>query len=203
MRRLIRNKRGMSAVIGAIFTVIVFLAGFSFIMWEVTQYDSHQQVINARNQLDQDQKNEIIEISNPSTKGTTQILFNVTNQGSVTAHIVALWVTEYVGTIETAHFGPVSNSTYINPAITIPFSVSPEGGLGPDKSYLVKVVTERGNVAVKGWASLSTSLTIGYDPSSVYRGGIVTINGTLTRTSDGVGISGKSIHMYLSNGSDW
>jgi 5-hydroxyisourate hydrolase-like protein (transthyretin family) len=192
----------MSAVIGAIFTVIVFLSGFSFIMWEVTQYDSHQGVITTRNQLDQDQKNEILEISQPSTQGTTAILFNVTNQGSVTAHVVALWVTEYTGTIETAHFGPISNSTYINPSSIIPFSVSPAGGLKRDKSYMLKVVTERGNIATKGWASLSIALTIGYGPPAVYKNGIVTVSGQLTLIGLG-GLDGKQINLFRSEGSDW
>lgn len=203
MRRLIKNKRGISAVIGAIFTVVIFLAGFSFIMWQVTQYDTHQQTIYDRNREDQEQKNEIIEISQLTTEGTTNILFDVTNEGSVTAHVVSLWITEYSGTTETSHFGPLPNSTYINPSSTVSFNVSLPGGLIVDKMYLVKVVTERGNVAVQGWASLSTTITIEYSPNSVYRNDTVTISGILTRTSEGIGISGKTINLFISNASSW
>ena len=183
----------MSGVIGAIFTVIVFLAGFSFIMVEVTQYDSHQQVINDRARLDQDQKNEVIEISQPVTQGTTKIDFNVTNQGSVTAHVVDLWLIEYSGTTASEQFGPISESTYINPASTVTLSVSPEESLKPDKSYMIKVVTERGNIATMGWASLSTSVTIIPNPAVVKKDDTVTLSGVLTFENSG--LNGKTIEL--------
>jgi hypothetical protein len=137
----------MSAVIGAIFTVIVFLAGFSFILWEVGQYDSHQQVINDRNRADQDQKNEILEIIDPSIQ-STRLLFSVTNKGSVTGHVVNLWFTEYNGTTALRHIGPMANSTYINSGATVSFNIT-FASINPELSYLIKVSTERGNEVTK------------------------------------------------------
>src|SRR3972149_7332328 len=147
MKPFSKNRRGLSTVIGAIFSVVVFLAGFSFILWEVTQYDTHAQVINERNRLDQDKKNEIIEILDPYIEDT-ELSFSVTNKGSVTAHIVNIWITKYNGTTAILHTGPISNSTYINPGSTVMFTETPPS-LDPEKTYLIKVVTERGNVVTK------------------------------------------------------
>ena len=191
----------MSGVIGAIFTVIIFLAGFSFIMLQVSQYDNHQQVINDRTRLDQEKKNEVIEISQPHTEGTTSISFDVTNQGSVTAHVVALWLIEYSGATATNQYGPISESTYINPASTVPLSITPPESLNPDKSYMVKVVTERGNIATMGWASLSTALTIIPNPSVTKKDDTVTLSGILT--FEGSGLNGKTINLSYFTGSGW
>jgi hypothetical protein len=146
MRHFAENKRGMSTVVGAVFGVITILMGFSFILWEVTQYDAHAQVINERNRLDLDRKNEIMEIVDASIVDE-ELRFSVINKGPVTSHIVDLWFTEYGATPR--HTGPISKNTYVNPGSTITFAETPFGGLNPELNYLIKVVTERGNVVMK------------------------------------------------------
>ncbi len=145
MRLFIRNKRGMSSVIGAIFAGIIFLAGFSFIMWQATQYDNQAQVVAERNRLDIDRKNEQIAITNASIQ-SDHLMFSVMNEGAVTARIVDIWITEYTDITATAHQGPIASNVSVNPGSTTePFMVFPPS-LDPNKNYVIKAVTERGNI---------------------------------------------------------
>jgi 5-hydroxyisourate hydrolase-like protein (transthyretin family) len=192
----------MSAVIGAIFTVVVFLAGFSFIMWEVTQYNNNQTVINDRTRLDQAQTNEVLELSQPFTEGTTDINFNVTNQGSVTAHIVRVWITEYDVSGAPIQIPPSNENVYVNPGSTVSFDKTLVH-LNPGSVYMVKIVTERGNIIEKGWASLQTALTISYAPFSVHQNRAVDISGALTCAGTTIP-AGKTINLfYRLSGGEW
>lgn len=142
----------MSSVIGAIFSVIIFLAGFSYIMYQVSQYDAHAQVVAQRNRLDLEQKNEILDIVDATISGGS-LIFSVTNKGSVTGHIVNLWITQYTGATATGHEGPIASDVYINPGSTVPFTITP-ASLDPEKDYLIKIVTERGNIVTQTFEPL-------------------------------------------------
>lgn len=147
MKRFIKCKRGLSTVIGAVFCVLVILMGFSFILWEANQYDSYIDAVNERTRLDQEQANEMVAIGDSSIAGD-DLNFSVINTGAVTAHLVSLWVTEYSGTTANWHVGPISISNYLNPGSTTIITETIEG-VDPDLNYLIKIVTERGNVAKK------------------------------------------------------
>lgn len=138
----------MSSVIGAIFTVMIFLAGFALVEYQARQYDAHTQVITERTQSDIDRKNELIDITNASIAGDS-LIFSVTNKGSVTARIVDLWITEYNDETATNHIGPIESNVYINPGSTSnQFSIAPPD-FDPQKNYVIKIVTERGNIVSK------------------------------------------------------
>lgn len=52
-RRLARSKKGMSAVFGGLFFIIILLMGFNVMLWGFIQYDSYNTVITTMAQRDQ------------------------------------------------------------------------------------------------------------------------------------------------------
>jgi hypothetical protein len=148
-KRFAKNKRGVGTVVGAVFFVLVLLGGFSTIIWEITEYDNYMQVVNDRDQLDWEKQNEIIEITGVCITGDS-LNISVLNNGAVVAHLVNLWVTEYVDEVTANWHEAFQIDYYVNSGSTIV-------GIGQDIetlevdsqfTYTVKIVTERGNVAM-------------------------------------------------------
>jgi len=148
-KRFVQNKRGVSTVIGAVFFVLVLLGGFSMIIWEITEYDNYMQVVNERDQLEREKQNEIIEIASVYVIGDS-LNISVVNNGAVAAHLVDLWVTEYVDETTVNWHDLFQIDYYVNSGNII-------SGIGQDIetlvvdsefTYVVKVVTERGNIAI-------------------------------------------------------
>jgi len=54
----LRRKRGISTVLGACYFVVIVLMAFSLVMWQVSQYDAYQQLVNRMNQFDIDRMTE-------------------------------------------------------------------------------------------------------------------------------------------------
>jgi hypothetical protein len=154
-KRFAQNKKGVSTIIGAIFFVLILLGGFSMIVWEITEYDNYLQVVNDRNRLDWEKQNEIIEIESVYVLDES-LNISVTNNGAVAAHLVDLWVTEHSDTIVNWH-NLFQIDYYVNSGNT---TMNIDRGLvecNPDLIYTVKIVTERGNIAV---ATYSWELTL-------------------------------------------
>lgn len=142
-----KSKRGVSTVIGVVFFALVILMGSSLIIWEITQHDAYMQVASERDRLDWEKQNEIIEIESASIFDG-KLSASVINKGAVTAHLVDLWITEYSST--TANWRRVFPiNYYLNPGNTTTNIgqdlETPE--LDPERTYVIKIVTERGNIA--------------------------------------------------------
>jgi len=148
-KRFIRNKRGVSTVIGAVFFVLVLLGGFSTIIWEITEYDNYIQVVNERDHSDWEKQNEIIEITGVYVTGDS-LNISVVNNGAVVAHLVNLWVTEYVDEVTANWHEAFQIDYYVNSGSTIAGIGQGIETLEVDSqfTYIVKIVTERGNIAM-------------------------------------------------------
>ncbi len=150
LKRFAKNKRGVSTVIGAVFFVLILLGGFSMIIWEITEYDNYMQVVNERDQLEREKQNEIIEIDSVYVVGDS-LNISVVNNGAVTAHLVDLWVTEYVDETTANWHSFFQINYYANPGDTIA-NIGHEiemPELDPEYNYMIKIVTERGNIVTK------------------------------------------------------
>ena len=128
-RRLRRDRRGISNVIVVVLSLVIILAIVSnVVLWN---YDM--------NQVDWEKMKENVTITSV-TNATYGSQYNFKNEGGLTVHLVSLWINNatlhqhcninvFVNSAET--------KTYLREDIPVPTG-----------SYTVKVVTERGNMAV-------------------------------------------------------
>ena len=128
-RRLKRDRRGISNIIVVVLSLVIILAIVSnVVLWN---YDM--------NQVDWEKIKENVTISNVEN-ATIGSQYTFINDGSLTVHLVSLWITNstlhqhynievFVNSAET--------KTYLREDLTLPAG-----------NYTVKVVTERGNMAV-------------------------------------------------------
>ena len=128
-RRLKRDRRGISNIIVVILSLVIILAIVSnIVLWNYEM-----------NQLDWEKMKENVSITNVQNAAYgSQYTFK--NEGGLTVHLVSLWINNstlhqryninvFVNSAET--------KTYLREDIPLPTG-----------SYTVKVVTERGNMAV-------------------------------------------------------
>jgi len=146
-KRFIRNKQGVSAVIGTIFFVTILLSGLTMIMWVFSQYEAYMEIVNEKDQLELERKNEIIEITSVNIV-SGKLNISVINRGVVMAHLVDLWITNV--TAEDWH-RLFQIDYYVNPGNTTTNIGQELGTVNPSFTYKVKIVTERGNMAMKSY----------------------------------------------------
>jgi hypothetical protein len=128
-RRLRRDRRGISNVIVVVLSLVIILAIVSnVVMWNYEM-----------NQVDWEKIKENVTITNvENTTYWSQYTFK--NEGGLTVHLVSLWINN--STIH-QHYNinvfvnSAETKTYLREDISLPTG-----------SYTVKVVTERGNMAV-------------------------------------------------------
>ncbi len=129
-RLLKREKRGISTVIVVMLSlVIVVIIVGNVVLW------SYQM-----NQVDLEKAQETLTIANVTRTEPTGISIDIKNTGAISLHIVAVWVTN--STVHQRYDANVflnagESILYNRTDITVPQGV-----------FLVKVVTERGNIAV-------------------------------------------------------
>lgn len=129
LKHLRLDKRGISNVIVVMLSlVIVVIITANVIMWssQMSHYD-----------WEKSQEQIAIVSAQPSGDGT---VFIINNKGSLTAHVVSLWV---IDSNQHTHYdadifiNSGENSTYTRMDIIL-----------PSDSFIVKIVTERGNIAI-------------------------------------------------------
>jgi len=164
LKRFARRRKGIGTVLGAGYFIIIVLAIFNLIMWEVTQYDAYQQLVNQMNQVDQERISENLEFIDPGitdfgTLGPNKC-FNLTIQsrGGITVNTARLYFYNYSDTssnalkiIEKAAAGISVNyftNGFINPGesnhkirVVTTLDMSKATASLP---YIIYLVTERG-----------------------------------------------------------
>lgn len=128
-KRLRLDKRGVSNVIVAMLSlVLVVIISANVIIWgsQMSHYDWEK-------------TQEKIEIVSAQT-GRNGALFTISNKGSLTAHVVSLWVidsTQHKRYDVDIFINSGENSTYTRMDINL-----------PSEDFLIKMITERGNMAI-------------------------------------------------------
>lgn len=129
MRRIRRDTRGVSNIIVvSLGLVIVIAIVVNIVLWN---YEL--------NQLDWEKMREEIDITSVSALATGT-LFTFKNEGSSTVHLVSLWVnnaTDHQRYDINLFVNAGDTESYLHNDINL-----------PNKPYVIKVVTERGNTAV-------------------------------------------------------
>ena len=127
-RRLKRDRRGISNIIVVVLSLVIILAIVSnIVLWNYEM-----------NQLDWEKMRENVIITNVERLTGSQFTFQ--NDGSLTAHLVSLWIinsTDHQQYDISVFVNSAETKTYLRDDISLPTG-----------SYTVKVVTERGNTAV-------------------------------------------------------
>ena len=128
-RRLRRDRRGLSNIIVVVLSLVIILAIVSnVVLWNYEM-----------NQVDWEKIRENVAITNVEN-ATYGSKYTFKNDGGLTVHLVSLWITNstlhqhyninfFVNSAET--------KTYLREDISL-----------PTDSYTVKVVTDRGNMAI-------------------------------------------------------
>ncbi len=122
-RRLARSKKGMSAVFGGLFFIIILLMGFNLMVWGFVQYDSYNHVITSMSQRDQQSISENIVPVNPggsnfnNANNTYDIVVN--NLGGISVSIARIYIQNISPTNS-----PQCNAApcIVNPAPSAPYS---------------------------------------------------------------------------------
>jgi hypothetical protein len=129
MKHLRLDKRGISNVIVAMLSlvlVVIIVSNVILTSYQMNQFDWERMQENV----------EIVSVAN-TVDGTT---FTLQNKGSVTAHLVSLWVDS--ATIHQRY----DMNLFINAGDSVNYTLSDIGLV--DNASIVKVITDRGTVSM-------------------------------------------------------
>jgi hypothetical protein len=142
----IKNRRGLSSIIGGVFFLIIMVTGASYIMYSMNQLDTFSQAIIAKNQQDRNKQQENFQITSVTLANNK---FNVTvqNTGMVPINITRLWAEN-----KTDPTWPISKYT-VNQIVTPGQTLSKIGQTlplyaKPTQAYGLTLVTDRGSSQV-------------------------------------------------------
>ncbi len=179
--RLARRRRGLSSVVGAIFLVLIIVAGFNLVTAGLSYYENYSAVLSEKSRVEWERTGEDIELVDVSVSSGK---FNLTiwNSGSFTVRLVRLWVTNE--TSSPMWHRSFDIDYYISPKDTV-MNVGQSIGLYVNSSngYVLKVVTERGNTVsfrLSPASSVNPVLTIYASPETPINNTDISIFFTVT-----------------------
>ena len=139
-----RNRRGLSTVVGAVFFVIAATTVISYISYSMNSIDQFSQSVIVAETENINRSKESITISQITIVGG-EFNMTVVNTGSLPVHLTRLWVTDEDST---ASDKKADLDIRINPG-NKKYNIGQGTGIfaDPTTSYTLKAVTSRGNVA--------------------------------------------------------
>lgn len=139
-----RNRRGLSTVIGIVFFVIAATTVITYISYSMNSIDQFAQSVIVSESQNIDRGREGITISQV-TIDNGKFNMTVTNTGSLPVHLTRLWVTNQDGVTGDQK---VDLDINLNPGQQ-EINIGQSAGIFADsaESYNLKVVTERGNIS--------------------------------------------------------
>lgn len=95
-RKFVHAKKGMSTIFGALFFIILVLMGFNLMLWNFTQYDAYNTVLNSMKTRDQQASSETLTVNPPGIIGINGNAFNITvnDVGGITIQIARIYVVD-------------------------------------------------------------------------------------------------------------
>lgn len=154
-----RNRRGLSSVVGAVFFIIAMTVAIGYISYSMDTLDQFAQTVMVKADVKEDQNNEEFEVSKVTIENNAFDI-TVTNVGQIPIHITRLWVED------------VTSGVSANDAV--PKSCSIKKQLGPKQTAIIN--------------TQSCPTIIAYDPSS-YQMKLVTERGkTMEFSVNSIGI---------------
>jgi hypothetical protein len=151
---LIHRKRGVSGIIGGLFLVVVTVMIFGAMAAQYGMFERYNETVEKAQQRAWERFNEKLYLSSWE-KGVTKLDFKVKNYGSVTAHIVDVYL-EFVNGTRTRF----SVNLWVNPGGTVRiFGAGPN--LLANDQYYFQIATERGNLVGPTEATISNVIRPG------------------------------------------
>jgi hypothetical protein len=159
------GRRAVSGAISGMFVVLIFVAAVSALLAYNTSLDKYNQAVSEKNRMEWERLNE--EIIIPSAERLDDGTLNATirNIGAVTVHLVSLWLSAYDSNSKPQWQQQYSIDIWISPGETkykfgqknYVYTLIEPGSISKTLSsiylpntewnYIIKVVTERGNIA--------------------------------------------------------
>jgi hypothetical protein len=142
----IKNRRGLSSIIGGVFFLIIMVTGASYILYSMNQLDTFSQAIIAKNQQDRNKQQENFQITSV-TLANNKFNITVQNTGMIPINITRLWAQN-----ETDPTWPISKYT-VNQIVIPGQTLSKIGQTLPlsaksTQAYGLTLVTDRGSSEV-------------------------------------------------------
>jgi hypothetical protein len=155
----LRKRRGVSGIISGVFLVTVAMMLFGALYWQYAQQDHYNQVTLNRLQREWERLNERLLIDTVET-GAATLRFNITNYGSVLAHVTDLYLTNLSATPQWRW--RYSLNTWVNPGTTL--HIDTGIGLISGAAYRFMVATERGNTFAPATSMVNQPQPLGSQP---------------------------------------
>ena len=139
-----RNRRGLSTVVGAVFFIIAATTVITYISYSMNTIDQFSQSVIVAESENINRGLEDITISQITIAGG-EFNMTVVNTGSLPVHLTRLWVTDEDSIVPDKK---IDLDVVINPG-NEKYNIGQGTGVSADStiSYSLKAVTERGNVA--------------------------------------------------------
>jgi len=141
-----KNRRGLSTVVGIVFFVVALSSAAAYLSYSMSSLDDFAQSIIVKDAQNIDRLKEDIEITTVTLTDTNKFDITVLNKGLVPTKLVRLWVTDQSSnpiTHQKENLDVLINSGEQEQNIATNLGIT----ANPTDSYIVKVVTERGNTA--------------------------------------------------------
>jgi hypothetical protein len=139
----IKNRRGLSSVVGTVFFIIVFTSVTSYIIYSMNQIDKFGEAVIGKSQDNINRNNEAFQITSV-TKDNNKFNITIQNTGQLPVNITRLWIQNKTDpTFPTSKF---TVNQVVAPGQTL-IKVGQNIKLAalPSQAYDISLVTERGN----------------------------------------------------------
>jgi hypothetical protein len=159
------NRKAVSGVISGMFAVLIFFVAIAAVYSYHVMQDKYLQTVNERHQMDWERLNEKITIPYAERLDDGTLNATIQNIGAVTAHLVTLWISAYDPNGDPKWQKQYKIDMWISPGETknsfgqrnYVYTLIEPGSISKTLSsiylpntewnYIIKVVTERGNIA--------------------------------------------------------
>ncbi len=170
MRPRGKYRKAAGSILGAVFILLIILSSYSINQLSARMQSDYQGAVTRANQVDVDKKREDVQIYNTWEDGLHRLGFGVINRGSTTLKI------KYVGVFDQTTEPETHN--YYNYSLEIrPYENVTASSIIPinsSKTYLIQLITVRGNVFDAAFPYVPDSTIVNYNT-------YILTNGTLVR----------------------
>ena len=144
-----RNRRGLSSIVGAVFFVIAMTVAIGYISFSMDTLDQFAQTVIVKAAVKEDKSNEKFEVSKVAIENNAFDI-TVTNEGQIPLKITRLWVEDVTSGVSVEDAIPKSCSIQkqLGPqqAAIVNTQSCPTIIVSDTSSYKMKFVTERGKI---------------------------------------------------------
>lgn len=164
-----KSRRGIASVVGMVFAIIALTTTIAYISYSMGILNNYDQSVLVKNQQLTDVDKERFQITSVTVPSDNKLNVTVTNTGSLPIQFTKIWVQDTTQTDSVHSYVPINN--FVSPgAVLTNIGQDISSSLNPMDSYLIKLVTSRGNVQTFTVSSANTvplNIQLSAFPSSI------------------------------------